>query len=254
MKMVPSNQKSQDSKWSKALKDETIDSLPENVKSIARNLRIAVEQMHLGLTKAKELILETARQLDEGHVEEQTKICKKIKEILKDKIQEGKISEGWIEECLPSEYKRKYARTENQQNHLSELVVSTKGNQISQSDINNKAPDTEAISSLFKRQEDKSPNAGEASPATENVNSHPSDKYIGQVCSSCLELHDQVTQLNQQISISTADQIQAFGFEFIIPKEEHDLVKDAMDKSKSAIIVIYDQSKKFVRALADVGN
>src|SRR5215813_8130024 len=34
MKMVL--KKSQDSKWSKALKDETIDSLPENVKSIAR--------------------------------------------------------------------------------------------------------------------------------------------------------------------------------------------------------------------------
>ena len=143
MKMVLSNQKSQDSKWSKAPKDETIYSLPENVKSIARNLRIAVDQMHLGLTKAKELILETARQLDEGHVEEQAKICKKIKEILKDKIQEGKISEGWIEECLPREYKRKYTRTESQQNHLSELVVSAKGNQISQSDIDSKAPHLE---------------------------------------------------------------------------------------------------------------
>ena len=153
--MVPSNQKSQDSKWSKALKDETIDSLPENVKSIARNLRIAVEQMHLGLTKAKELILETARQLDEEHVEEQANICKKIKEILKDKIHEGKISEGWIEECLPREYKRKYTKTESQQNHLSgvqhpELVVSTKGNQISQSDIDSKTPDTEVMSSLIE--------------------------------------------------------------------------------------------------------
>jgi hypothetical protein len=74
--------------------------------------------MHLRLTKAKELILETARQLDEEHVEEQDKICKKIKEILKDKIQEGKISEGWIQECLPREYKRKYTKIESQQNHL----------------------------------------------------------------------------------------------------------------------------------------
>src|SRR5215469_14784468 len=201
MKMVPSNQKSPDSKLSKASKDETIDSLPENVRNTARNLRIAVEQMHLGLTKAKELILETARQLDEEHVEEQDKICKKLKEILKDKIQEGKISEGWIEECLPREYKRKYIRTESQQNHLSgvqqpELVVSTKGNQISQSDkpsdIDGKAPDMEVMSSLFERQEDQSPSAGEASPAAGHVNllSHPSDKQIGQECTSCLELRD----------------------------------------------------------------
>src|SRR5215467_11631129 len=160
MKMVLRNQKSPDSKLSKTSKDETIDSLPENVKSTARKLRIAVDQMHLGLTKAKELILETARQLDEQHVEEQAKICKKIKEILKDKILEGKISEGWIEECLPGEYKRRYTRTKSQQNHLSgiqqtELVVSTKGNQSQSdkpSDIDGKAPDTEVMSSLFERQ------------------------------------------------------------------------------------------------------
>jgi hypothetical protein len=251
-----------------ASKDATIDSLPENVKSIARNLRIAVEQMHLGLTKAKELILETATQLDEEHVEEQAKICKKIKEILKDKIQEGKISEGWIEECLPREYKRKYIRTESQQNHLSEaqqpeLVVSTEGNQISQSDkpsdIDTKAPDTE--SSLFERQEDQSPSAGESSlpPAAADVNllSHPSDKYIGQECTSCLALQDQVTELKdalQRISIPTADQIPAPGFECIIPKEEYEMVKDAMDKSKNAIFLKCDGSKKFVRALADVDN
>src|SRR5215469_969733 len=171
MKMVL--KKSPDSKSSKALKDETIDSLPENVKSIARNLRIAIEQMHLSLAKAKELILETARQLDEEHVEEQANICKKIKEILKDKIQEGKISEGWIEECLPREYKRKYTRTESQQNHLlgaqePELVISTKGNQISQSDTDSKVPDTEVISSLFDRQEDQS--SSEAFPAAADVN------------------------------------------------------------------------------------
>jgi hypothetical protein len=131
MKMVLSNQKLQDSKWSKASKDacHTIDSLPENVKSTIRNLRIAVERMHLGLTKAKELIFETARQLDEEHVEERVKICKKIKEILKDKIQEGKISEGWIEECLPREYKRKYTRTESHRkirvNAISPGVIET---------------------------------------------------------------------------------------------------------------------------------
>ncbi|HXP50170.1 MAG TPA: hypothetical protein VN922_09465, partial [Bacteroidia bacterium] len=75
--------------------------------------------------------------------------------------QEGKISEGWIEECLPREYKRKYTMPKSQQNHLSELVVSTNGNQISQSDIDSKAPDTEAI----ERQEDQSSSIGKASPA-----------------------------------------------------------------------------------------
>ena len=260
-KMYSNNNNNNKNKWDRsASKDETIDSLPENVKSIARNLRIAVEQMHLGLTKAKELILETARQLDEEHVEEQAKICKKIKDILKDKVQEGKISEGWIEECLPREYKRKYTRTESQQNHLSggqqpELVVSTKGNQISQSDIDSKAPDTEPISSLFERQ-DQSPSAGDgASTVDDFASSGPLHKQTIQECSSCLELQDEVIQLREVLrrrSMPTADQIPATGLGFRIPKEKYEIVRYAMDKSKSAIFVECDESKKFVRAEPDM--
>src|SRR5215471_21109201 len=83
----------------------------------------------------------------------------------------------------------------------------------------------------------------DSSTATDTVQklpSYPSDKQIGQECTSCLELQDEVTQLRealQRISISTADQIRAYGFELIIPKEEYEMVKDAMDKSKSAIFV-----------------
>jgi hypothetical protein len=180
---------------------------------------------------------------------------------------------------LPREYKRRYTRTESQQNHLSgvqqpELVVSTKGSQISQSDKpsditrDSKAPDTEVISSLFERQEDQSPSADEASPAAvvnqssyngpktnADVNLLPSDKKIGQECTSCLELQDQVTQLKeafQRISIPTADQIPTS--EIIIPKEKYEMVKDAMDKSKSAIFVKCDETKKFACAVADVDN
>ncbi|HZA08416.1 MAG TPA: hypothetical protein VE619_11990 [Nitrososphaeraceae archaeon] len=40
-------------------------------------------------------------------------ICRKIKQILKDKITERKITAKWIEKCLPSEYKRKYNDNKN---------------------------------------------------------------------------------------------------------------------------------------------
>ena len=52
-----------------------------------------------------------------------------------------------------------------------------------------------------------------ASHAVVNLLSHPSDKYIGQECPSCLELQDKVTQLSealQRISMQKADQIPAF--------------------------------------------
>jgi len=58
----------------------------------------------------------------------------------------------------------------------------------------------------------------------------------------------------QRISIPTADQIPASEFEFIIPKEKYEIVRDAIGKSKSAIFVKCNGSKKFVRALADVDN
>src|SRR5215469_14299261 len=99
-----------------AIQEET---LPENVRGNVKELRIVIDQLHLNFIQAGELILEIARRLDEDHVVKQDQICRKIKEFLKDKIQERKISEGWIEECLPTEYKRKYkCRPKSQLNHL----------------------------------------------------------------------------------------------------------------------------------------
>jgi hypothetical protein len=62
------------------------------------------------ITSAKNLILELERLLDETQQCEQCQISRKIKEMLKDKINEGKITGKWIEECLPQEYKRKYTK------------------------------------------------------------------------------------------------------------------------------------------------
>ena len=58
----------------------------------------------------REIIIELARRLDEEQFCKQDTICQAIKEILKEKISEGKISERYIESCLPTEYKRKHIR------------------------------------------------------------------------------------------------------------------------------------------------
>src|SRR5215831_18720418 len=95
------------------------EALPENVRGNVKELRIVIDQLHLNFIQAGELILEIARRLDEDHIVKQDQICRKIKEFLKDKIQERKISEGWIEECLPTEYKRKYkCKPKSQLNHI----------------------------------------------------------------------------------------------------------------------------------------
>ena len=81
-----------------------------SVNGIIADLKMMVENLHLKFTKLREIIQELARRLDEEQICKQETICQTIKEILKEKIAEGKISERYIESCLPTEYKRKHIR------------------------------------------------------------------------------------------------------------------------------------------------
>src|ERR1043166_4385303 len=79
------------------------------IENIIAKLRGVIDELK-NFADAKSLILELARHLDETRQCEGTQICRKIKQMLTDKINEGKITGKWIEECLPQEYKRKYAK------------------------------------------------------------------------------------------------------------------------------------------------
>src|SRR5215207_9374599 len=74
------------------------------------DLKMLVEELHFEFTKLRDIIQELAKRLDENKICKQEIICQAIKEILKEKISEGKISERYIESCLPTEYKRKHIR------------------------------------------------------------------------------------------------------------------------------------------------
>jgi hypothetical protein len=50
--------------------------------------------------------------LDERGLCERYDISRKIKEILKDKVDAGKVTRKWIESCLPPAYKRTYVKSE----------------------------------------------------------------------------------------------------------------------------------------------
>jgi hypothetical protein len=82
------------------------------IETVVVNLRAVIDELDRNFASAKSLILKLARLLDETKECKQSEICAKIKEMLADKINEGKITGKWIEECLPQEYKRKYAKSE----------------------------------------------------------------------------------------------------------------------------------------------
>jgi hypothetical protein len=81
-----------------------------NVMKQVATLRTTIDQLDSNFKKAKDQILELARTLDESKECQRNHISRKIKELLQDKIKEGKISSKWIHDYLPSEYKREYKR------------------------------------------------------------------------------------------------------------------------------------------------
>ena len=82
------------------------------IKTVVVDLRAVIDELDRNFASAKSLILKLARLLDETKECKQSQICTKIKEMLADKIKEGKITGKWIERCLPQEYRRRYAKSE----------------------------------------------------------------------------------------------------------------------------------------------
>jgi hypothetical protein len=119
----------------------------QTIEGIIIDLRQVVDQLGKNFMKAKNLIHELARRLDESKQCERDQVSRKIKEILKDKIREGKITAKWIEDCLPLEYKRKYTTksedTSLSKENMKEIKVDASGNseivsaEISDADPNN---------------------------------------------------------------------------------------------------------------------
>ena len=108
------------------------------IENIIAKLRVVIDERDKNFADEKSLILELARHLDETRQYEETQICRKIKEMLNDKIKEGKITGKWIEECLPQEYKRKYVKSElcslsRNAKKVGKILVDNEGKSLAES-------------------------------------------------------------------------------------------------------------------------
>jgi hypothetical protein len=122
------------------------DSLPQDIKTMISRLRTLVDQIDSGFKQARDIILDIARLLDEGRLCNRNQISRRIKKILEDKIREGKVTEKWIMECLPSEYKRKYVKIKSELTSLSnseqkKQLIGIGGNQICEQQEDDKGTD-----------------------------------------------------------------------------------------------------------------
>jgi hypothetical protein len=263
---------------------ESIPEYPENANSIhsketkiiediIAELRITIDQLDVHFAKAKKLILELARQLDETKQCKQSQICRKIKDILEDKIKEGKISEKWIEECLPQEYKRKYTKSEvsslsKQSNSTTErekekdlIIVDSARPYIKTDDTwpnNHEGEDIASAANPQLREESNEEGVGR-NQITKPVKG---SQLIGQTvikksleegqCPDCLLLSIENNELKEALANSTqfilADKISENEVQFTIPKDKYQQVKAAMDNSTNSVYVTFDKSGILERA------
>jgi len=171
--------------------------------------------------------------LDERKRCKRNEISITIKKILKDKIQEGKVTEKWIEECLPQEYKRQYNKSESsslskqQRKQQINEVRTAQGNQI-----------------LYKQQDDDK-------HTTPSIKMGSVDKQKPAVRRAdkpeALAEDDKLKEV-----VRSADQVPQSELEFIADKTRYDDIRDAMNKSENLIHLIFDKSGTFMRAIPDV--
>jgi regulator of replication initiation timing len=113
----------------------------QTINGIIVRLKLVVDQLSSNFVKAKDLIHELARHLDESKLCERDQVSRKIKKILKEEIKEGKITAKWIEDCLSPEYTRKYTPKSEvsslSKENRKEIVVDASGNSIESAAISN---------------------------------------------------------------------------------------------------------------------
>ena len=247
--------------------DSIISSESKIIEGIIIDLRLVIDQLDTDFTNAKNLILELARRLDETKRCEQSQICRKIKDILQEKIKERKITEKWIAQCLPQEYKRTYTKRElcslsrnAKINALVEVEKLKNGDLIA---IDPRA-EKSVLTTIDRCNTDNDHSANGSNLENEdeieqgldkelaNHNTSPEDDIKYEALRS--EIYELREALKTQTPMLTADQIFATQIEFTISKPKYKQVKAAMESSRNSISVTFDKNGILQRADSDTAR
>jgi uncharacterized protein YnzC (UPF0291/DUF896 family) len=231
------------------------------IKIVVDDLRAVIDELDRNFASAKSLILKLARLLDETKQGKQSQICTKIKEMLADKVKEGKISKKWIERCLPQEYRRRYVKSE--QSSLSGkakklekiIIVDNKGKTVAgkeeepspynSSTIDNNSAFTQAqgrdaIQPIQKEQDE---DAIEDDGDEDWTRSQESEQEVEEApCSLLIRENGHL--------------LESAEIKFTIPKDRYEEVKTAMSNGSNCCYLIFDRnSGSFLRSeSSEIGN
>jgi hypothetical protein len=202
-----------------------------HLEGLINTLKSLLDQIQDNTIRAKDLILEIARRLDEDGICKRSLICNEIKKLLIDKIKQGKLTEKWIEECLPPEYKRKYTKSE-----LSSLSKQSSKRQLAEVIVRDKISSQE-------------PNLPVAH-IPDKADARPSQSESVQALIQ--ENTDLKNALRKQTVFQRADEISESYFEFSVSKDKHGEIEKAMAVSKILVYLVFDREGIFIAARPDV--
>jgi uncharacterized protein YnzC (UPF0291/DUF896 family) len=229
------------------------------IETVVVNLRAVIDELDRNFASAKSLILELARLLDETKQGKQSQICAKIKEMLADKIKEGKITKKWIERCLPQEYRRRYVKSE--QSSLSGkakklekiMIVDNKGKTVageeepspynsSTIDNNGNFTQPQGRGAIQLIQKDTPNNLGISEKDDDN--------------GGCIRVQEWEGAFLKALMMTQAEHLSGAEIKFTIPKERYEEVKTAISNGSNCFHLIFDRnSGSFLRSVSsDIGN
>ena len=174
----------------------------------------------------------------------QEKICQAIKEILKEKIAEGKISERYIESCLPTEYKRKHIRKKIIETEQISVSQSNQGASLIQKDESNNNSD-------YIKLENRPIEAQFNNKLTKDLSKLNDVEFEG--CSLCKD----VVAENKELREIAQKNIMFLSAETLnngikISKNKAKEIEDVSKRCKDFIYLIFDIGGNIIRIKADI--
>jgi hypothetical protein len=172
--------------------------------------------------------------------------------MLKDKIKDGKITGKWIEECLPQEYKRKYAKSElsslsRNAKKVRKILVDSEGKSLAESssyessNIDNIAHIAH-IAHTQTQGGDRNQTLQKDTPNNVGI----SENDYGCRCISVQEWEEAFLKA---LMMTQDEHLPGAEVKFSIPKDRYEEVKTAMSNGSNCCYLIFDRiSGSFLRS------
>ena len=214
----------------------------DRIEAVVVNLRAVIDALDRNFASAKSLILELARLLDETKQCKQSQICTKIKEILADKINEGKITGKWIERCLPQEYRRRYAKSEQSSlsrnaKKLGEILVDNEGKSLAESSSYEGSSIDNIAHIAHTQTQRRVRNQTLQKDTPNNLGISENDDDGG-----CIRVQEWEEALLKALMMIQDEHLSGAEIKFSIPKERYEEVKTAISNGSNCCYLIFDRN------------